>query len=114
MNPQIKAGKLRALAVSSPKRSALLPDVPAMNELIPGFEFPTWIGLVAPPGMPADVRTKILKATQDTMHDPQVVKKFAENAFDVVNNTPEAFAARVRKDSDVMADLVQRKIVTSD
>ncbi len=114
MNPQIKAGKLRALAVSSPKRSALLPDVPAMNELIPGFEFPTWIGLVAPPGMPADVRAKILKATQDTMQDPQVAKKFADNAFDVVNSTPEVFAARVRKDSDVMADLVKRKIVTGD
>ena len=114
MNPQIKAGKLRALAVSSPKRSALLPDVPAMNELIPGFEFPTWIGIVAPPGMPGDVRAKLLKATQDTMHDPQVAKKFAENAFDVVASTPEVFTARVRKDSDVMADLVKRKIVTSD
>ncbi|QIL78646.1 tripartite tricarboxylate transporter substrate binding protein [Diaphorobacter sp. HDW4A] len=114
MNPQIKAGKLRALAVSSPKRSALLPDVPAMNELIPGFEFPTWIGIVAPPGMPGDVRAKLLKATQDTMHDPQVAKKFAENAFDVVASAPEVFTARVRKDSDVMADLVKRKIVTSD
>ncbi|MDR2336065.1 MAG: tripartite tricarboxylate transporter substrate binding protein [Burkholderiaceae bacterium] len=114
MLPQIKAGKLRALAVSSPRRSALLPDVPAMNELVPGFEFPTWIGLVAPPGLPPQVRSRILKATQETMHDPLVEKKFAENAFDVVNGTPEEFSARVRKDSDVMADLVKRKIVTSD
>lgn len=113
MLPQIKAGKVRALAVSSPKRSPLLPEVPAMNELIPGFEFPTWIGLVAPPGMPVDVRDKILKATHAVMHDPQVEKRFNENAFDIVNGSPEEFRARVKKDADVMTDLVKRKIVTS-
>lgn len=113
MLPQIKAGKVRALAVSSPKRSTLLPEVPAMKELIPGFEFPTWIGLVAPPGMPADVRDKILKATHGVMHDPQVEKRFNENAFDIVNGSPEEFRARVKKDADVMTDLVKRKIVTS-
>jgi len=113
MLPYIKSGKISAIAVSSPKRSAQLPDVPAVNEFIPGFEFPTWIGLVAPSGMPADVRNKILKAVHDVMHDPQVVKRFNDNAFDIVNGTPEDFAARVRKDSDVMADLVARKIVTA-
>ena len=113
MLPQIKAGKVRALAVSSPKRSTLLPEVPAMKELIPGFEFPTWIGLVAPPGMPADVRDKILKATHGVMHDPQVEKRFNENAFDIVNGSPEEFRARVKKDADVMTDLDKRKIVTS-
>ena len=84
-----------------------------MKELIPGFEFPTWIGLVAPPGMPADVRDKILKATHGVMHDPQVEKRFNENAFDIVNGSPEEFRARVKKDADVMTDLVKRKIVTS-
>ena len=114
MLPHIKSGKIRAIAVSSPKRSAQLPDVPAVNEFIPGFEFPTWIGLVAPPGMPTDVRGKIIKAVHDVMHDPQVAKRFGDSAFDIVNNSPEDFAARVRKDSDVMADLVARKIVTAD
>ncbi|WP_353234212.1 tripartite tricarboxylate transporter substrate binding protein [Diaphorobacter ruginosibacter] len=112
MLPQIKAGKVRALAVSSPRRSALLPEVPAMNELIAGFEFPTWIGLVAPPGLPADVRQKVLKAVHEVMHDPQVEKRFGENAYDIVNGTPEQFAQRVRKDAEVMDDLVRRKIVT--
>lgn len=114
MLPQIKAGKVRALAVSSPRRSAMLPDVPAINELIPGFEYPTWIGIVAPPGMPAEVRQKILKAVRETMHDPQVEKRFAENAYDIVNGTPEQFAQRVKRDAEVMNDLVKRRIVTSD
>lgn len=114
MLPQIKAGKVRALAVSSPRRSAMLPDVPAMNELILGFEYPTWIGIVAPPGMPPEVRQKILKAVRETMHDPQVEKRFAENAYDIVNGTPEQFAQRVKRDAEVMDDLVKRRIVTSD
>ncbi|KPU96223.1 hypothetical protein APR50_11570 [Variovorax paradoxus] len=112
MLPQIKAGKVRALAVSSPGRSAMLPDVPAMNELIPGFEYPTWIGIVAPPGMPPDVRQKILKAVREAMHDPQVARRFGENAYDIVNGTPEQFTERVRKDAEVMNDLVKRGIVT--
>jgi len=112
--PQIQAGKIRALAVSSPKRSALLPDVPTMSESIPGFEYPTWIGLVAPKGLPADVREKILMATRDVMRDPEVAKRFAENALDIVNSSPEAFAARVKKDSDVMGDLVTRKVIVSE
>lgn len=114
MLPHINGGKIRAIAVSSPKRSAQLPDVPAMNEFIPGFEFPTWIGLVAPPGMPIDVRAKIIQAINGVMQDPQVAKRFSDSAFDVVNSTPEVFAARVRKDSEGMQDLVKRKIVTTD
>ena len=109
--PHIKAGKVRAIAVSSPKRSAMLPDVPAMNEFIPGFEYPTWIGYAAPKGLPADVRAKITKAFSEVMQEPQIVKRFNENAFDIVNGTPQAMALRVRKDSDVMSELVKRKIV---
>jgi len=114
MLPHIQAGKIRALAVSSPRRSAMLPDVPTMSESIPGFEYPTWIGLVAPKGLPPDVREKILTATREVMHDPEVSKRFAENAFDIVNNSPEAFSARVKKDSDVMADLVKRRIIVAE
>jgi len=114
MLPHVKAGKVKALAVSSPARSKQLPDVPAMNESIPGFEFPTWIGLVAPKGLPAQVRDKILKAVHEVMHDPQVERRFAENAFDVVSSSPDTFAARVRKDSAIMADLVKRKIILAD
>lgn len=114
MLPHVKAGKVRAIAVSSPGRSKQLPEVPAMNESIPGFEFPTWIGLVAPTGVPEPVREKILKAVHEVMHDAQVERRFADNAFDIVDSSPEVLVARVRKDSDIMADLVKRKIVAPD
>ncbi|WP_298433339.1 tripartite tricarboxylate transporter substrate binding protein [Ottowia sp.] len=114
MLPYIQAGKVRAIAVSSPQRSAKLPDVPAMKELIPGFEYPTWIGLVAPAGLPANTRTRLLEAIRKVMHDPEVVARLQGNAFDVVNNTPEEFTARVHQDAKAMGDLVQRKIIKAD
>jgi tripartite-type tricarboxylate transporter receptor subunit TctC len=114
MLPHIKEGKLKAIAVSSAKRSVHLPDVPTVGESIPGFEYPSWIGLVAPTGLPADVRDKILKAANAVMQNPQVAKRFTDAGFDIVNSTPKAFAERVRKDSDVMADLIQRKVVMLD
>lgn len=114
MLPQVKSGKVRAIAVSSPKRSQSLPEVPAMNEFIPGFEYPTWIGYAVPKGVPSDVRTKIVTAFNDVMKDPAIVKRFHENAYDIVNTTPEDMVARVKKDSDIMGDLVKRKIVNPD
>lgn len=111
MLPHVKAGKVKAIAVSSPGRSKQLPEVPAMNESIPGFEFPTWIGLVGPKGLPEPVREKILKAMREVMREE---RRFADNAFDIVSSSPEVFAARVRKDSDIMGDLVKRKIVLAD
>lgn len=111
MQPHIQSGRIRALAVSSPQRAAVLPNTPTMSEIVPGFEIPTWIGLVAPAGLPEDIRQKILAATTATMQDPQVVQRLNDNAFDIVNNAPEAFTARVRKDSEVMADLIARKVL---
>lgn len=114
MLPYIQAGKVRAIAVSSPQRSAKLPDVPAMKESIPGFEYPTWIGLVAPAGLVPETRTRLVEATRKVMQDPEVVARLQGYAFDIVNNSPEEFTARVHKDAKVMADLVQRKIITAD
>ena len=114
MLPYIQAGKVRALAVSSPQRSAKLPDVPAMKELIPGFEYPTWIGLVAPAGLSPETRERLVAAARKVMHDPEVVAKLNGYAFDIVNNSPAEFTARVHKDAKAMEDLVQRKIITAD
>ena len=114
MLPHIKAAKVRAIAVSAAKRNPQLPDVPTVAESLPGFEIPTWIGLVAPTGLPLDVRDKVLAAMRDTMAQPEVRSRLGDSAFQVMNSTPEEFVARVKKDSDVMADLVRRKVITSE
>lgn len=114
MLPQIKTGKIRALAVSSAQRNPSLPDVPTVAESLPGFEIPTWIGLVAPAGLSSNVRDKVLRALRETMEQPEIQSRLAESTFQVVNSTPEEFFARIKKDSDVMADLVRRKVVVAD
>lgn len=114
MLPQIKAAKVRAIAMSSARRNPQFPDVPTVAESIPGFEIPTWIGLLAPTGLPADVREKVLVAMRETMALPEVRNRLGESAFQIVNSTPEEFVARVKKDSDVMADLVRRKVIVAE
>ena len=114
MLPHIKAAKVRAIAVSSAKRNPQLPDVSTVAESLPGFEIPTWIGLVAPTGLPLDVREKLIAAMRDTMAQPEVRSRLGESAFQIMNSTPEEFVARVKKDSDVMADLVRRKVIISE
>ncbi|AZY50869.1 tripartite tricarboxylate transporter substrate binding protein [Bordetella avium] len=112
--PHIQAGKVRALAVGSSQRSAMLPDVPMMSESIPGLEYPTWVGLVAPAGLAEPIRAKILAAMSEVMQDPLVAKRFAENGFDVMNSSPEAFKARLEKDAATLEELIRLKVVTTD
>ncbi len=91
--PHVASGKLRALAVSSPKRSASYPELPTIAETIPGFEATAWNGVVGPLGMPPDVVAKLNVAFNKVMTDPAVKKRMLEGGLDPVGGTPEAFAA---------------------
>jgi len=76
--PQIKAGKVRALAVTTATRSAVLPDVPAMAEILPGYEFSAWYALGAPKGTPASVIGRLNKEVNAALADPQFSTQLAE------------------------------------
>ena len=90
----IKAGKLRALAVTSAKRSALLPEVPTLEELgIKGVTVSSWQAFAAPKGLPADIKAKLHEALLAGLNDPQVKAKLVELGFEIVGNTPEQFTA---------------------
>ncbi len=92
--PNIKAGKLRALAITSAKRSPLLPDVPTMEELgIQGVTVYSWQAFAAPKGLPADIKAKLYQAIVAGLNDPVVKAKLLEVGFEIVANTPEQFAA---------------------
>ena len=114
LQPQIQAGKLRALAVSTLERSPLQPDVPTIAELVPGHDVPSWIGLVAPVNLPEAVRERILAATRESMQDPELRKSLEERGFSIVASTPEAFAKRVQGDSDMLQELIASKAVILD
>ena len=90
---QIQAGKLRALAITSGKRSPLLPSVPTLTEVgIKGVEVYSWQAMAAPRGLPPDVRGKVHAAAVATLRDPAVSKKMSEIGFEIVANTPDEFA----------------------
>jgi tripartite-type tricarboxylate transporter receptor subunit TctC len=90
----IKAGKLRALAITSTKRSPLLPDVPTMEEAgVKNFTVYSWQAVAAPKGLPADIKAKLHAAIVAALNDPQVKPKLLDLGFEIVGNTPEQFTA---------------------
>lgn len=90
--PNIRADKLKALAVTTAKRSNILPDVPAMAELLPGLEVDTWWGLVAPAATPLDVVQRLHQAFAAALNDQQTRSRFAQLMAEPVVNSPAAFA----------------------
>ena len=96
----IKAGKLRALAVTGDKRSPVLPDVPTMAEAgVKGVEVYSWQAIVAPKGLPADIRAKAHDTMTAALNDPAVKQQFTAIGLEVVANTPAQFAAFQQQES---------------
>ena len=94
----IKAGKLKALAVTTAKRSAMLPDVPAVAETLKGFEIDTWWGLVAPAGTPADVVAKLNAAFVAALNSPEAKTRFAALMAEPVASSPEQFGTFMKSE----------------
>ena len=97
--PHVKDGKLRALAVTTAKRSALAPDMPTVSEVLPGFESVTWFGLYGPKNMPADLTAKVNQAVNAALVDSDVKERFARLGAEPTGGTPQAFAAMVKADN---------------
>lgn len=94
----IKAGKLKALAVTTAKRSTSLPDIPAVAETLKGFEIDTWWGLVAPAGTPPEVIAKLNQAFVAALNSPETKARFAGLMAEPVANTPAQFADFMKKE----------------
>jgi tripartite-type tricarboxylate transporter receptor subunit TctC len=97
--PHVKAGKLKLLAVTEEKRSALLPDVPTVAETVPGCEMTVWYGAFGPAGLPADLVTRLNGAISRALFLPEVKQRMADIAVEVASSTPAELAARMRTDS---------------
>ena len=94
----IRAGKLRALAVTTAQRSAMLPEVPPMAETLPGFEVDTWWGLIAPAGTPAETVRKLNSAFTAALGTPEVKAQFSRLLAEPAPSTPQAFEAFLQKE----------------
>jgi tripartite-type tricarboxylate transporter receptor subunit TctC len=106
--PHIQSGKVRALAVTTPKRTAVFPQLATVDELgLKGFDATTWHGLVAPAKTPKDVLVKLHEATVDALNDEQVRKSLVDLGVDVVGNSPEEFAAYIKAEIPKWTKIVQ-------
>jgi tripartite-type tricarboxylate transporter receptor subunit TctC len=106
--PLAKAGKLRAIAVSAPKRLKSLPDIPAVAEAVPGFSVVGWYGLVAPAKLPQPLLTKIHAETLNLVHQPDFVKRMTALGSEIVGSDPESFRKFMLDDVKKWTDLVKR------
>ena len=105
--PQVKAGRLKGLAVTSPKRSAAFPELPAIAETVPGYEVINWFGIFAPKGTPKRIVTRVNTALNEALQSPELAKLLNSRGADAVGGTPEAFAKVVRADFAKWAKVVK-------
>jgi len=108
--PHVKAGKLRALAVASPRRSVTHPDLPTIDEAgVPGFQAVAWNGLVGPAGMPPDAVQRLNRVIAKAMLLPAIRARLLAAGLDPVGDAPEAFArfipAEIAKWSKIAKDV---------
>ena len=96
--PNIRSGKLKALAVTTAQRNKALPDIPTVSETLRGFEVDTWWGLVAPAATPRDVVERLNKAFTEALRAPETQTRFAQLMAEPVPSTPEQFGAFMRKE----------------
>lgn len=105
---QMRAGRLRAIAITGDGRSTLLPEVPSFGELgYPGFEILGWHGVVAPKGTPREVLAKLQSDIRHALSDPAISAKFADLGLEVVGNTPEEFDKVLRIDAEKWLKIIR-------
>jgi len=107
--PHMAEGRLRGLAVTSPKRLAAAPELPTMAEAcVPGFEAMVWQGLSAPAGTPGAIVDRLNGAVRRALQEPDVVDHFRDFGAERVGGTPEEFDALVRRELAAWASVAQR------
>lgn len=108
MLPLVQSGSIRALAVSSPKRTARLPDVPSIAETLPGFDFVEYAALVAPGGVPDDMIEKLYQAIAKAARTPAFVTRIAEVGMEPSGETPAEYRAILARDIARIGELVKK------
>ena len=111
--PYLKSGRLRALGVTSPKRIAALPEVPAIAETLPGYEVTTWYGLMTTAGTPGAVLKRLHRETVAAAADPQVSARLASAGVDAETSSPGQFSAMIRSETAKWGKIIKAAGVRS-
>lgn len=110
---RIKGGQFKAIGMGSKERVEQLPDVPTINEQLPGYQAASWIGLVGPKDLPADVAKKINTAMRDALNSPAVKDRLEGEGFEIMAGTPQEFEDWVRARYDEAEKLIKSEGITA-
>jgi len=105
--PQVKAGRIKALAVGGARRIPQLPDAPTVAETLPGFAAQSWVGMLVPAGTPVEIVARLNAEAKKALADPAVRGKLDAQGFDVVGSTPGEFLAFARAESEKWAKVIR-------
>ena len=112
--PHVRDGRLRALGVTSLKRSPLAPELPPIADTLPGFESSTWFGLYGPKAVPPEIVARVNAAANQALADPEVKDKLARLGIEPVMSTPQQFATMVAADAAKWKKTVVERGIKSD
>ena len=112
--PHVRDGRLRALGVTSLKRSPLVPELPAVSETVPGYESVTWFGMYAPKGVPADIVSKVNAAVNQTLTDPDVKEKLSRLGIEPVGGTAAEFSAMLGRETNKWRKIIIDRKISAD
>jgi tripartite-type tricarboxylate transporter receptor subunit TctC len=112
--PHVRDGRLRALGVTSAKRTPMAPELPAIAEVLPGFESNTWFGLYGPKALPADVLAKVNTAANQALADADIKDRLSRLGIEPVGGTPAQFAAMAAEDAAKWKKIIAERKITAD
>ena len=110
--PHIKTGRMLALATTGKKRS--MSDLPAVNEVLPGYDVTQWYGILVPAGVPKDIIDRLHKEIARAIANPKVAQRFVNLGTQPVSNTPEQFAAFIKAETDKWGKVIRSANITAD
>jgi tripartite-type tricarboxylate transporter receptor subunit TctC len=108
IGPHVKAGRVRGLGVSSPKRAAQFPDIPAIAEAVPGYETNSWGGMIGPAKLPKEIVDRLVAEIRRALAAPAVAERYRSLDTEPDGGGPEAFLELVRKETPKWAEVVRR------
>lgn len=112
--PHVRDGRLRALGVTSAKRTPLAPDLPPISDVLPGYESTTWFGLFGPKALPAEVVQRVNAAANQVLKDPEVIDKLTRLGIEPIGGTPAQFASMLASESAKWKKIIQERQITLD
>jgi tripartite-type tricarboxylate transporter receptor subunit TctC len=112
--PHVKDGRVRALAVTSPRRTVLAPDLPTVAEVLPGYESVNWFGIYGPAGLSPEIVKKVNQAANAALAEAEVRERFVRLGAETVGGTPEAFAAVVKAETAKWKKIIAERKITAD